>query len=161
MFISTNMLNKMFKQFDQINSPNFIDNFFQAVNDSAKESSTYFSTAGTYPKMDILNYKKEQKCKIIFDVRGYTKEQLKLTIDEDKNMLVLAVDKNDPYSDITNEDEYILLKEIKNSKSTRSIELPEYIDVKTASAQNVGGYLVCTIKYKQEKAKDIKELEIV
>lgn len=120
-----------------------------------------FSTSTlTYPKMDIVETSDSLVIKCA--VPGVLEEDLSLETNKETRVLTLKGQTSS--SHVIADSKYVHLKELKSSAFTRTVKLPEYIDLENATASLKDGMLTLTfnlIKVLEPKPDDnIKRIAI-
>lgn len=162
-------LNRLMNDLSSLHTTNFFDTFTQNV---TSRKNTYLKITGSIPKVDIIDQPDDNQLKIIFDVHGYDKDDLKLVTNAIDNKLILTTGKLNSYDealkdskdskkskkgkDVVQEEQKnnYIMREIKRSTNQRVIEFPDQLDLKTIKSEYVDGYLICTIKYLSEKENE-------
>lgn len=124
-----------------------LDKFFDEFFGSRK----FFNVNQTsYPKMDIIEDKDNLYVKCA--VPGILNEDLEIETNKDDRTLTI---KGQTSSQYYSPESYILahIRELKHSSFSRTIRLPEYVDIEKCEAELKDGMLCLTFElFKQEEA---------
>ena len=136
------------------------DTFFdrmltQAFPDSEDAFGVKFFGRGSYPKVDVMDYK--DKIVLEAEIPGLVKDDIDIQVVDDT--LVLKCDKKE---EVREEKATYLLRELKRSKSIRSFALGDNINKEDILAEFKNGTLTITLKKLKpaETAPESKKIEI-
>lgn len=125
--------------------PNFSDN------------SEIIKLYGSYPKIDIIETKESRK--VIADVPGYSKENIKVTVETDKNnetWIKISGEKEDSFEKST----YYYKERSNSCKFTRGFTIDNSIDVSKISATVENSQLTIDLPFKKVKEEKTKVIDI-
>lgn len=138
---------------------NYMDqNWFPQVFGDLFESATTGRTTLTNPAMNILQGETGYKVEIA--APGMTKEDLKIHLDQDEN-LVITFEKTDNNQEVKENDVKFLRQEFSYSKFTKTLILPEDIKKEEIKAQMKDGILTVELPRLKEEDKVQKVRQIL
>lgn len=138
---------------------NYMDqNWFPQVFGDLFENATAGRTTLTNPAMNILQ--SETGYKVEIAAPGMTKEDLRIHLDQDEN-LVITFEKTDNNQEVKENDVKYLRQEFSYSKFTKTLILPEDIKKEEIKAQMKDGILTVELPRLKEEDKIQKVRQIL
>jgi HSP20 family protein len=129
----------------------FYDEFFG-------NRKNFLNTNSSYPKMDITEDSDNLYIKCA--VPGVTEDDLNVETNKETKVLTISGQTSEEHKLLLGT--YAHIRELKHSKFTRSVKLPEYVDVEDCDASLKDGIL--SLKFKSNKQEitkqDIKKISI-
>lgn len=150
-----NTVDRLFKDLKSLSNFNFWDSMPRDF--ITNQKGTTLKITGDLPKIDIIE--RNDEIKVIFNLHGYDKDKLKLTVNEQEHKLTLNTGKLTPYDEDIGEDHYVI-NEIKQSTCQREIVFPDQLDLTSIKSKYKDGYLVCTIPYGNVVKENDREIKI-
>lgn len=126
--------------------PNFSDN------------SEIIKLYGSYPKIDIIETKESRK--VIADVPGYSKEDIKVIVETDKNSEIWIKISGEKEDKNFEKSTYYYKERGNSCKFTRGFTVDNSIDVSKISATVENSQLIIDLPFKKIKEEKAKVIDI-